>query len=148
MGLKKAATLFVMMLVLIASSGARADEPKKGVYNTPAVNLRTRPSLTSLSLGLANKGASCEILEEITVGDSLWYRVKIKSTTVNKKNLKGLIGWSYAEFIDVTEEPSMESSETQFEDEDAGQENIDAAESMNAEDSFDLPSDDSEIGLG
>lgn len=56
MGLKKTATLLVMMLVLFTALDTRADEQRTGIYNTPAVNLRIMPSLTSLSLGLANKG--------------------------------------------------------------------------------------------
>lgn len=72
MGLKKTATLLVMMLVLFTALDTRADEQRTGIYNTPAVNLRIMPSLTSLSLGLANKGASCEILEETTVGDTVF----------------------------------------------------------------------------
>lgn len=148
MGLKKTATLLVMMLVLFTALDTRADEQRTGIYNTPAVNLRIMPSLTSLSLGLANKGASCEILEETTVGDSLWYRVKISSVTINKKNLKGLTGWSCAEFIDLTEGPSTETSQTQPEDDISGQEDIDTTESLNMEDASAPSSEDSEGSVG
>lgn len=80
------------------------------IYNTPAVNLRMMPSFSSPSLGWINKGASCQILEESTVGDSLWYRVKITSVTVNKVNLKGMTGWSLAEFIDPVDASIEESA--------------------------------------
>lgn len=148
MGLKKTAALLVMMLVLFTSLSTRADGQRTGIYNTPAVNLRIMPSLTSLSLGLANKGASCEILEETTVGDSLWYRVKISSVTINKKNLKGLTGWSCAEFIDLTEGPSMGTSQTQPADEISGQEDIDTTESLDMEEAFTPSSEDAEVGVG
>lgn len=148
MGLKKTATLLVMILILFTTLGTRADEQRTGIYNTPAVNLRAMPSLTSLSLGLANKGTSCEILEETTVGDSLWYLVKISSVTINKKNLKGLTGWSCAEFIDLTEGPSTETSQTQPEDEISGPDDIDSTESLNMEEASIPSSEDSEGGVG
>lgn len=82
-----------------------------GRYNASAVNLRTTPSFSSPSLGWVNKGASCQILEESTTGDSLWYRVKITSVTVNKANLKGMTGWALAEFIDPVNTNAEESEE-------------------------------------
>ena len=111
MGLKKISTMFLAMIVICVTSNAPAEEIQMGRYNASAVNLRTTPSFPSPSLGWVNKGASCQILEESTTGDSLWYRVKITSVTVNKANLKGMTGWALAEFIDPVNTNAEESEE-------------------------------------
>ena len=111
MGLKKISTMFLAMIVICVTSNAPAEENQMGRYNASAVNLRTTPSFSSPSLGWVNKGASCQILEESTTGDSLWYRVKITGVTVNKANLKGMTGWALAEFIDPVNTNAEESEE-------------------------------------
>lgn len=116
MGLKKISAMFLAMIVICVTPNAHAEENQMGRYNTSAVNLRTMPSFSSPSLGWVNKGASCEILEESTTGDSLWYRVKITSVTVNKANLKGMTGWSLAEFIDPVDANTEESEEISAEE--------------------------------
>lgn len=99
MGIRGLVCTWVGLIAICFSIGVGSAEERTGTYNTAATNLRVGPSLSSASLGWVNEGATCKILEECTVGEQLWYRVEITSTTVNKVNLKGLEGWSMAEWI-------------------------------------------------
>ena len=70
-----ASSIFIIALVLSASALAET-----GTFNKAAVNLRSKPSSSSSSYGLVNKGATCNILDE----SGSWLKVKITSHTTNK----------------------------------------------------------------
>ena len=85
-----ASSIFIIALVLSASALAET-----GTFNKAAVNLRSKPSSSSSSYGLVNKGATCNILDE----SGSWLKVKITSHTTNKTDLYGYTGWAMSEFI-------------------------------------------------
>lgn len=90
------AIALVAMSIMTVSISALADTIT-GTYNTGAVKLRS--TIGGTSLGLVSKGATCNILDEQTVGGVKWYKVKITSNTKNTPNLKGKTGWSQAHYI-------------------------------------------------
>ena len=67
-----ASSIFIIALVLSASALAET-----GTFNKAAVNLRSKPSSSSSSYGLVNKGATCNILDE----SGSWLKVKITNHT-------------------------------------------------------------------
>lgn len=104
--MKLKATLFgliAIVAILLSSTFVVAETEATGTINTPAVHLRTEPSLNSSSFGLINKDATCVVLDERVVGDSQWYQVRITSKTLNKVDLKGVTGWVFGNFLTVTQ---------------------------------------------
>lgn len=96
--------LVLTMLSLMAIS-ASAIANTTGVYNTAAVHLRS--TIGGTSIGLVNKGTTCDILGSQTQSGVKWYKVTITSNTSNGDvNLKNKTGWSQAKFIDTDGEVS------------------------------------------
>lgn len=110
-----AITLFGLCTVAVAET--------TGVYNTPAVHLRS--TIGGTSLGLVNQGTTCNIITSQTQNGVKWYKVTITSDTTNGGiNLNGRTGWSMARYIDVDGDSTVPSSGPQTLTEAFGTSNI------------------------
>lgn len=91
-----------LVIVSVLAIAATALATTTGKYNTAAVHLRS--SMGGTSLGLVNKGTTCNILNNKTDSSGQkWYQVTITSHTTNgNKDLYNYTGWSMQKYIDVT----------------------------------------------
>jgi len=87
----------ILVIVSVLAIAAPALAAATGKYHTAAVHLRS--TIGGTSLGLVSNGATCNILQQQTVGGVKWYKVKITSHTTNSPDLYNKEGWSQAQYI-------------------------------------------------